>query len=96
MEKINAQLLDVILNKYLGASGLGRQLLAVQVYEAWKNVVGERNARATISHYFTDGILYCTINSSTLRNMLYFNLDGIRLRINTDLGGEYVTKIVLR
>ncbi len=96
MEKINAQTLDVILNKFLGDSGLREQLLTIQVYEAWEHAIGERNARATISRYFTAGILYCTIGSSTLRNMLYFNLEETRRRMNSELGAEYVKKIVLR
>ncbi len=96
MEKINAQLLDVILDKYLGDSGLREQLLTVQVYEAWEHAVGERNARATISRYFVSGILYCTIGSSALRNMLYFNLEETRRCMNDELGAEFVKKIVLR
>ncbi len=96
MEKINAKSLDVILDKVLGDTGLKDQLITVRVYEAWERTVGPAHAHAIISRYFSNGILYSTIASSSLRNMLYFNLEGMRKRINSDLGGEYVKKIVLR
>ncbi len=96
MEKINARTLDVILDKVLEETGLRDQLITVQVYEAWDRAIGPRNANAVISRYFTNGVLYCTLSSSSLRNMLYFNLEGTRKRINSDLGGEYLKKIVLR
>ncbi len=96
MEKVKAESLGALLDKVLGSTGLREQLITVQVYEAWERSLGPKHAHATISRYFSDGVLYCTIASSTLRNMLYFNLEGMRQRINSDLGGQYVKKIILR
>ena len=57
--------------------------------------MGARAAAATRSLNFADGVLDCRMSASTVRNMLFYNLEGIRGELNRLAGGAYVRKIVL-
>ncbi len=83
------------------ASGLNRQ----RVFEAWNDVSGA--SRYTSSMFFRNGVLYCTMNSSVMRNRLYFMKDDILKMINERLATDklftpdgadkdYVNEIVLK
>lgn len=96
MEKTGAQPLGDILKSFLAETGLGRELVSVDVCGAWRKTVGKRAADATSRMYFKDGVLYCTVSSSIIRNNLYFGLDGIKAEINASLGNNTVRKIVLK
>lgn len=68
------------------SSGFNRQ----RVFEAWDAVSGA--SRYTIDRFFRDGMLYCTISSSVVRNQLYFQRDVLVLQMNEylDKDGMYV------
>lgn len=57
-----------------------------RVYEAWDVVSGA--SRYTVGHYFKDGMLYCTISSSVVRNQLYFQRDILLKKINEYLDND--------
>ena len=63
------------------ASGFNRQ----RIFEAWDAVSGA--SRYTIDRFFRDGMLYCTISSSVVRNQLYFQRDVLVRQMN-----EYLEK----
>ena len=63
------------------ATGFNRQ----RVFEAWDEVSGA--SRYTIDRFFRDGMLYCTISSSVVRNQLYFQRDVLVQKMN-----EYLEK----
>ncbi len=63
------------------ASGFNRQ----RIFEAWDAVSGA--SRYTIDRFFRDGMLYCTISSSVVRNQLYFQRDVLVRQMN-----EYLAK----
>lgn len=96
MQRTGAVKLGDILKQYIEESGLKDDFLALEVREAWNDVVGTRVAAATASVFFKDGILYCSIRSSIVRSRLYYSLDGIMSSINGRLGQECVRKIVLK
>ncbi|MBO7192036.1 MAG: DUF721 domain-containing protein [Bacteroidales bacterium] len=58
------------------ASGFNRQ----RIFEAWDVVSGA--SRYTVDRFFRDGILYCTISSSVVRNQLYFQRDVLVQKMN--------------
>ena len=64
------------------SSGFNRQ----RVFEAWDAVSGA--ARYTVGRYFRDGMLYCTISSSVVRNQLYFQRDVLLKKINEYLDAD--------
>lgn len=58
------------------SSGLNRQ----RIEEAWSEVSGA--ARYTLGVNFAEGVLYCSLSSSIVRNQLYFQKDFILKGIN--------------
>lgn len=58
------------------SSGFNRQ----RIFEAWDVVSGA--SRYTIDRFFRDGMLYCTISSSVVRNQLYFQRDVLVQKMN--------------
>lgn len=81
----DAQGMEELIGQYIRemklASGFNRQ----RVFEAWDAVSGA--SRYTIGRVFRDGMLYCTISSSVVRNQLYFQRDVLLQQIN-----EYLDK----
>ena len=63
------------------SSGFNRQ----RIFEAWDTVSGA--SRYTLDRFFRDGMLYCTISSSVVRNQLYFQRDVLVQKMN-----EYLDK----
>ncbi len=96
MKRVEFQPIGALLKDYIEEVRLSESFKKIEIYEAWEKAVGERVAKATINLFFNQGILFCTFSSSIIRNQVYFNLDGIRLRINQIVGSEQVTKIVLK
>jgi len=65
-------------------SGFNRQ----RVFEAWDVVSGA--SRYTVDRFFRDGMLYCTISSSVVRNQLYFQRDILVRKMNEYLRSDAV------
>lgn len=96
MQRTGENKLGELLNAYVDEVHIRERFEALDVGQAWLEAVGARAAAATSGSYFRDGVLYCNMNSSIIRNRLYFNLDAIIVEINRRLGKEAVRKIVLR
>ena len=64
------------------SSGFNRQ----RVFEAWDVASGA--SRYTIDRFFKDGMLYCTISSSVVRNQLYFQRDVLLQKMNEYLSDD--------
>jgi hypothetical protein len=82
-------------------AGLNRQ----RVFEAWDTVSGA--AAYTVDRFYKDGVLYCTIGSSVVRNQLYFQRNILMERMNRYLesdggfisdmkGGRPVRNLILK
>lgn len=96
MQRINSNRLSLLLEEFIREQGLEDGLLRVRIGQAWDDAVGQKYAVCTIAKYFSNGILYCTINSSLMRNQLYFRQNDIIAQINKKMGAEIVKKLVLR
>lgn len=78
--------MDVLIDQFIRemklSSGLNRQ----RVFEAWDVVSGA--ARYTVGRFYRDGVLYCTIGSSVVRNQLCFQkaylIDRMNAYLETD------------
>ena len=81
----DAQGMQELIGQYIRemklASGYNRQ----RIFEAWDVV--SCASRYTIDRFFRDGMLYCTISSSVVRNQLYFQRDVLVRQMN-----EYISK----
>lgn len=82
----DAQGMQELIGQYIRemklASGFNRQ----RIFEAWDVVSGA--SRHTIDRFFRDGILYCTISSSVVRNQLYFQRDVLVQKMNEYLEND--------
>ena len=75
------ELIGLYIREMKLVSGFNRQ----RVFEAWDAVSGA--SIYTIDRFFRDGMLYCTISSSVVRNQLYFQREVLLQQIN-----EYLDK----
>jgi len=75
MEELMPQLLKVMRL----SSGMNDSI----IMSAWDKVTGA--APYTLSKYVKNGVLYCTISSSVVRNQLFFNKDAIVEAINREV-----------
>lgn len=96
MQRSNSNRLSLLLEEFIKDEGLEEGLLRVRIGKAWDDTVGQKYAICTIAKNFANGILYCTINSSLMRNQLYFRQNDIIAQINKKLGEEIVKKVILR
>lgn len=72
-----------MLKFYLLDTGLMAGWNANRVYMAWDKVSGV--AHYTLTRNFVNGVLYCTLSSSMVRNQLYFQKDVILAALNKEL-----------
>ncbi|HIZ86252.1 MAG TPA: DUF721 domain-containing protein [Candidatus Coprenecus stercoravium] len=96
MQRTGAVKLGELLSLYVDEVRLRDSFVSIDVEQAWRKAVGLKAAAATSSSYFKDGILYCNISSSIIRNQLHYQTAGIISDINAMLGSDTVRKIVLR
>ena len=87
MQRTGAVRLGELLNQYIDEVRIRDGFVSLDVCGAWRAAVGPR---------FKQGVLYCTITSSIIRNQLYFNLEGLKSDINAHLGSPLVHRIILR
>lgn len=85
-----------LLQSYVKELSLEDDFVKLRIYEEWDRVVMKLGGGICIGRYFKDGILYCSISSSAIRNILYYDLPGIVNRINSAVPGGHLKKIVLR
>lgn len=85
-----------LLLAYVKETGLEGEFVKLRICEEWDMIVAKMGRGIGIGRYFKDGILYCTISSSAIRNIIYYDLPGIIRRINDAVPGGHLKKIVLR
>ena len=76
------QLVQDFIREMKISSGVNRQRAA----EAWNVVSGA--SRYTADMLFRNGMLYCTISSSVVRNQLYFQRDVLVRKMNEYLDND--------
>ena len=74
-----------LIAQYIREMKLSSGFNCLRIFEAWDVVSGA--SRYTIDRFFRDGMLYCTISSSVVRNQLYFQRDVLVKKMN-----EYIDK----
>lgn len=96
MQRENAKNMGEIVRLFIQEEGLAEGLRRVRVALAWDEVCGERAAHATLQREFRNGILYCTLNSSAVRSLLFMQKPQLIERLNRHLGAEVVRDIRLK
>ncbi|MBO4571697.1 MAG: DUF721 domain-containing protein [Bacteroidales bacterium] len=104
MRRQNSESISSLLKSFVEENHLEDGLQRVRIFEAWDTALcslvapsmgDEAALRLTSRKFFRDGVLTCTISSSTVRSQLRFHLEPLRDRVNSLLGGEVVTRIIL-
>lgn len=83
IRKREAEPLEDIMKLFIKRQGLTASMNCQLIFEAWDNVSGA--AAYTLNKFYKDGVLYCTISSSVIRNQLFFQKDGILQGINDEI-----------
>jgi hypothetical protein len=96
MKREGSRLIGELLSDFVRSEGLEPGLLRMRIFQTWDLIVGETYAKATVSKFYRDGILYCTISSSTVRTQMYFQKGYFMEQINKALNAQYITEIVLK
>ena len=97
--------MEELISQYIRSMNLSSGLNRQRVFAAWNEVSGA--AAYTVSQFFKNGVLYCSLSSSMVRNRLYFMKDDLVKLINDRLledelftpnpdGKDYVKDIVLK
>ena len=105
MSRKEAVGMEELISQYIRSMKLSSGLNRQRVFAAWNEVSGASSY--TVSQCFRNGVLYCSLSSSMLRNRLYFMKDDLVKLINERLsedelftpapdGRNYVKDIVLK
>lgn len=78
--------MDELIRYYIKSMQLTPALNTQRVFAAWDAVSGA--ASYTLRRFFRDGILYITVNSSVVRNQLWFQRDALVQGINEFLAKD--------
>lgn len=75
---------------YLRECGLEKNLLEVQVEEAWPKVMGDVVTGLTRSVEVTDGVLFVRVNSAALKTQLFENRFELVRKLNEAVGAPVI------
>lgn len=104
MNRENAKSISELLPKFVQENHMEEGLQRVRIFNAWEDLMYEMSAplltreesdAITSRKFFSDGVLTCKLSSSLYRTQLRFQLEQIRTKLNSRLGAELVTKIIL-
>ena len=95
MKKSNDEPLADVLQQMMRAFKLKDNLTKVKIENLWEEKMGRMIA--TYSRHLTlrDGILYVTIESSSLRSELHFGREKIRKVLNEAIGEEFLREVII-
>ena len=104
MNREPAKSISSIFGAFVKENHLEDGLQRVRIFNAWDGLMCEISAPVltreealaiTSRKFFADGVLTCKIASSVYRSQLRFQLEQIRKKLNSNLGAELVSKIIL-
>ena len=90
MDTGNSMSLGDALVTYLRECGLEKNLLEVQVEEAWPKVMGDVVTGLTRSVEVTDGVLFVRVNSAALKTQLFENRFELVRKLNEAVGAPVI------
>ncbi|MGV3460152.1 MAG: DUF721 domain-containing protein [Flavobacterium sp.] len=85
-----------VLKGFIEANNLQKGMDAVNVRDAWKNLMGPGVNNYTGEIMLKNGTLYVQLTSAVLREELSYGRAKIVTMINEELGREVVKEVVLR
>ncbi len=85
-----------IIREIIGAPRLSQGIYKSRIPAAWEAVMGKPVARVTRSVFFRNGVLFVSLNSSTIRGELLMHRTKIIQSLNEHIGRPIVTELVLK
>ena len=84
-----------ILNNLIRTLGIEREVLEYQAINVWPKVVGTKIAENTNAERVRDGILFVKVKSDVWRNELIFYKQNLVKKLNSELGKQIISDIIL-
>lgn len=104
MNREPAKSIGELLPKFVEENHLSDGLLRARIFNAWEEIIceiaapvlsREESEAITSRKFFSDGVLTCKLSSSVYRTQLRFQIEQVRKKLNSRLGAELVSKIIL-
>ena len=78
--------MEEVVEEFIKSANLASGLNTQRVYAAWDEASGA--GPFTLKRFFRGGTLYITLNSSVIRNQLYFQKEALIEKMNAILSGD--------
>lgn len=96
MKRSNNQRVGDIIKRLMKNPKLSEKIDALDALDAWKSIIGKPLQKYILQEKIQDGILHVKLNSSVMRNELSYKKSQILEQINTKVGKEIITDILLK
>ena len=96
MKKTDSEQVGGVIRQYLREMGLETPLNEHRLIMAWDKVLGPSVSRYTKEIRIYNQVLFVTITSAALRNELMMRRTELVARLNTEVGAQVITQIVLK
>ncbi len=84
------------LQQFLKTSKLKSGVQALQIKDAWENIMGKTIARYTDKIEIINATLFISTNVAPLKNELIYQKEKIIQRVNEALGEKVIKEVVIR
>lgn len=96
MKKNNAENVGGVILQYLRETGLETPLNEHRLIQAWGIVLGPAVSKYTKELKIYNQVLFVTVSSAAMRNELMMRRTELVSRLNSHVGAQVITQIVLR
>jgi hypothetical protein len=83
------------MKQFLEGSRLKGSIQALQIEEAWEDIMGKTIARYTEKLQIIGDKLIITTNVAPLKNELLYQKDKIKQRVNEALGQKIINEVII-
>jgi len=84
------------IKQFLDQSRIKGSIQALQIEEAWEQIMGKTIARYTESIRIIDKTLFITTTAGPLKQELIFQKEKIKLRVNEALGKNVISEVIVK
>ncbi|MEN9443843.1 MAG: hypothetical protein RIS47_733 [Bacteroidota bacterium] len=96
MRRSKTESLADVITDYIRALGIEQKIAETAMIKRWEEFVGKYTAQSTTKLTIHQGTLYVSLGSSVLRNELTMIREGLKDKINREMGAEIIQNIVFR
>ena len=84
------------LQKFLNESKIKGSIQALQIEDAWEEIMGKTIAKYTENIRIINDTLFITTHVAPLKQELIFQKEKIKLRVNEALGKNVIREIIIK